>query len=66
MQEAPVSTPLEVTEPQEGGELRRIEEPCDLSHIDLSRPEISQAIRGAYRVLLRPRTRRLTNNPERK
>ena len=65
MQETPVSTPLEATEPQKGGEPRRIAETSDdFSQIDFSRPEIRQAWKGAYRVLLKYRARRLSEQSE--
>src|SRR4051812_35863817 len=53
MQETPVSQPLEVSEPPEGGTRRRIvEQLCDFSQIDFSQPEIRQALRGAYWSML--------------
>ena len=62
MQETP--HPLEATEPQKGGERRRTEEPCDFSQVDFSQPEIRQALKGAYRVLLKYRLRRLSEEPK--
>jgi hypothetical protein len=56
MQEAPVSSEVVATEPQEGGTPRRI---TDYSQIDCSQPEIRRALKGAYRVLLKYRVRRL-------
>jgi hypothetical protein len=61
MQETP--QPLEVTEPQKGGEHRRIAED-DFSQVDFSQPEIRQAFKGAYRVLLKYRLRRLSDEPK--
>jgi hypothetical protein len=55
MQETP--HPLEVSEPKKGGEHRRIVE--DFSQVDHTRPEIKQAYKAAYRVLLKYRARRL-------
>ena len=61
MPETPVRSPLEATEPQKGGEHRRIaEEPYDFSQIDFSQADIRQALKGAYRVLLKYRARRLS------
>ena len=64
MQESPVTHELVVSEPQKGGEHRRIEEPCDFSQIDFSQPEIRQALRRAYRVLLEYRARRLSEQAQ--
>jgi hypothetical protein len=65
MQEAPVSTPLEVTEPQEGAEPRRItEESCDFSQIDTREPEIRRRLMSAYGEILKYRARRLSEKVE--
>lgn len=67
MPETPVRSPLEATESKKGGKHRRIaEEPYDFSQIDVSQPEIRQALKGAYRVLLKYRARRLSEKPEEK
>jgi hypothetical protein len=58
MHETPVRSEVEVTKPQEGGLRRRIVE-----EFDSSQPEIRQAIKGAYRVLLKYRPRRLSEQP---
>jgi hypothetical protein len=64
MQETPLRSPLEATEPQKGGEHRRIaEEPYDFSQIDFSQPEIRQAVKGALREWLKYRVRRLSEEP---
>jgi hypothetical protein len=57
MQEVPVSSEVVATEPQEGGTPRRI---SDYSQIDHSQPEIRRAVKGVYRVLLKYRVRRLS------
>jgi hypothetical protein len=52
-------------EPQEGGSLRRIaEEVCDLSQVDLTVPEMRRLLKGAYGVLLKYRSRRLSIQTE--
>jgi len=63
MQETPVRSPLEATEPQKGGEHRRIaEEPYDFSQIDFSQAELRQALKGAYHVLLKSGQLHLNSN----
>jgi hypothetical protein len=62
MQETP--QPLEVTEPQKGGIHRRIEEADEFSQVDFTQPEIRQALKGALRVFLKYRPRRLSEKPE--
>jgi hypothetical protein len=58
MQEVPVSNELITTASQKGGTPRRIAEE-DYSQIDYSQPEMRRALKGAYRVLLKYRARRL-------
>src|SRR4051794_6982465 len=64
MPETPVRSPLEATEPQKGGMHRRVEEADEFSQVDFTQPDIRQALRGAYRVLLKYRSRRLSEEPE--
>ena len=63
MQETPSSHPLEATEPQEGGMHRRIETTDEFSQVNFAQAEIRQALKGAYRVLLKYRLRRLSEEP---
>ncbi len=56
--------PLEAAEPQKGGVHRRIETTDEFSQVDFSQPEIRQALKGAYRVLLKYRARRLSEEPK--
>jgi hypothetical protein len=63
MQETPQL--LEAIEPQKGGALRRIvEQPYELSQADLTQPELRQAVKRAYLVLLEYRVRRLSQPRE--
>ena len=60
--EIPVHSKEATATPKES---RRItEEVSDLSQVDLSEPEIRRRIKGAYRVLLKYRPRRLNTQEE--
>jgi hypothetical protein len=61
MQEAPHPS-LEVIESQKGGTPRRIIEGDPV--VDYSQPEIRQALKAAYRILLEYRVRRLAEQQE--
>jgi hypothetical protein len=57
----PGSDSIRIYRTPKGGEHRRIvEEPYDFSQIDFSQAEIRQALKGAYRVLLKYRAKRLS------
>jgi hypothetical protein len=62
--ETHVSSPLEATEPLKGGTRGRVEEVDEFSQVDFSQAELRQALKGAYRVLLKYRARRLSERSE--
>ena len=64
MHETPVRRSLTATEPQKGGIQWRAEETDAFSQVDFSQPEIRQALKGAYRVLLKYRARRLSEQSD--
>jgi hypothetical protein len=64
MHETPVSIPLATTEPQKGATHWPVEETDEFSKIDFSQVEIRQALKDAYRVLLKYRARRLSEQSE--
>ena len=64
MYETPVSSPLETTEPHEGATHRSIEEDDEFSKVDFSQAQIRQTLKDAYRVLLKYRARRLSEQSE--
>jgi hypothetical protein len=59
-----VNSPLEATEPHKGGTHWRVEEADEFSQVDFSQAEIRQALKAAYRVLLKYRARRLSERSE--
>jgi hypothetical protein len=62
--ETPVSSPLEAAEAHKGGSHWRVEEADEFSQIDFSQAELRQALKGAYRVLLKYRARRLSEQSQ--
>ena len=60
MHQTPVRRPFEATEPQNGGTPWRAEEADAFAQVDFSQAEIRQALKRAYRVLLKYRARRLS------